>query len=473
MKKRLFSLLLFLVIWIALPSEGFADNNTILYLTDLGMTIGIPDDYYVLTRDISSSDPALSFLGFTKADCINYLESSNFFLDAVDPNVTTEIVVRMTDNDLPDMNLLPDATIDVLISSISDVYSNNGLSVTSMDYYQHKQAKFIELNINQESDNGNIYGIQYYTIYDYKAISVTLHSYDGHVSDQDKRQARTIIDSIVFDFSPVTPEPAKKTDSFLYTDTETKTNFTVPANWEQGELTKPRNTIDVKFESTDGEAFVLYGSTDFWSQLTASERAGTSRAKFNLSALSHDELKEIASDLGSPYGAYKRETIGGIEYCRLETSYADEPFSIPITVYLTISDGYIYLFQFSGGNAKAHYDDFVQLLNSVSYKANNASSSSSGGNTMIVVLTVFVLILVIACTIIAKSKKRSTPVALSNKNNSAPTHDSDRDSYEISKVVPAREQPTSVDSQCPACGREVSRESKFCPFCGTKLNPKE
>lgn len=472
MVKRVCAFLLSFIIIAFLPAECFADNTVKRYLPDLGMSIETPGDYYILSRDISSSDPALSFFGFSKSDCISFLEESSIYLDAVDPDVTTEIVVTMTENVLSDMNMLPDTTIDALLSSLSDVYSNIGISVTNMEYYQHKQAKFVVLDINQESDTGTIYGVQYYTIYDYKAINVTLHSYDGRVSSSDKSLARSVVDSVVFDSSPITPEPARKTNSFMYTDTETGTTFTVPANWVQGELSMPRDTIDVKFESTDGESFVFYGSIDAWSQMTASERAGTTRSSYDLSVLSNDDLKEFASLLGSPNGAFKRETIGGVEYCQFETSYSQGVISAPVTAYLTINNGYIYLFQYSGGNSKAHYDDFTQLLNSVNYKIGNNAAGNSGGSTMIIVLVVFVLIVVAVCLLIAKSKKKPETVAAA-KTNDVSIRDDDPGMHDIPATNSPPTQPTYGVLYCPSCGREIPRGSKFCQFCGTKINLKE
>lgn len=472
MVKRVYAFLLSFIIIAFLPAECFADNTVKRYLPDLGMSIETPGDYYILSRDISSSDPALSFFGFSKSDCISFLEESSIYLDAVDPDVTTEIVVTMTENVLSDMNMLPDTTIDALLSSLSDVYSNIGISVTNMEYYQHKQAKFVVLDINQESDTGTIYGVQYYTIYNYKAINVTLHSYDGRVSSSDKSLARSVVDSVVFDSSPITPEPARKTNSFMYTDTETGTTFTVPANWVQGELSKPRDTIDVKFESTDGESFVYYGSFDAWSQMTASERAGTTRSSYDLSVLSNDDLKEFASLLGSPNGAFKRETIGGVEYCQFETSYSQGVISAPVTAYLTINNGYIYLFQYSGGNSKAHYDDFTQLLNSVNYKIGNNAAGNSGGSTMIIVLVVFVLIVVAVCLLIAKSKKKPETVAAA-KTNDVSIRDDDPGMHDIPATNSPPTHPTYGVLYCPSCGREIPRGSKFCQFCGTKINLKE
>ena len=75
--KKTISLLIAIIVILSLPSLCFADNTKTFTLTEAGITISIPADYYVLTRDITSYDPALSFYDMTRADCISFLESGS------------------------------------------------------------------------------------------------------------------------------------------------------------------------------------------------------------------------------------------------------------------------------------------------------------------------------------------------------------------------------------------------------------
>ena len=467
MKKRLFLILLALFVLMALPAECYASGAAKYDLPDLGLSMALPDYYYVLSRDISTSDPVLTLFGMSREECISSLESSNVYLDAFDQDLSTEIVISMTENLISDLNLLPDSTIDLMISTLSETYSGYGATVTETEYYQHKQAKFLVLSVTQDSESGTVYGIQYYTIYDCKAINVVLHSFDGPVTALEKKLIKTIVDSIEFESAPITPEPAPNTEAFVYTDPETETTFTVPENWETSELSKPRETIDVKFVSTDKEAVVMYGSIDAWSQFTAAERAGTKRADCDMTALSDDDLKEFASLVGAADGAYMRKTISGTDYCLIQTKNSQGSLSVPITAYFTVNNGYIYFFQYNGGNSNAHYDDFMSILKSVEYKSVSAEPDGSNGYSMIVVLAVAglavgaVLLLMIRS---GKKKEAAEPDAV-HPMNAVRLSDTETTEPEIENNPAA-----DVLSRCPSCGREIPFSSKFCQFCGSRLD---
>ena len=242
--KKAISLLGAIIILLSIPVVSVAAQNE-YKLPDVGITIVIPDGNYVLTRDISSSDPALTFFGMSKTDCLSFMEERNIYLNAVNSDVTKEIVVTMTENIISDLNLLPNSSIDTMLSSLIDTYSQAGITIDSSDYYQHEQAKFIVFGIHQNGTDGLIYGKQYFTIYNYKAINVTFYSYDGPLSDWDNIINLSTISGIKFSTPPQKQAPAAKTEPIKYTDPKTGVSFTVPANWIQEETNKPRETIDV------------------------------------------------------------------------------------------------------------------------------------------------------------------------------------------------------------------------------------
>ena len=330
--KKAISLLGAIIILLSIPAVSIAAQNE-YKLPDVGITIVIPDGNYVLTRDISSSDPALTFYGMSKTDCLSFMEERNIYLNAVNSDVTKEIVVTMTENIISDLNLLPNSTIDTMLSSLIDTYSQAGITIDSSDYYQHEQAKFIVFGIHQNGTNGLTYGKQYFTIYNYKAINVTFYSYDGPLSDWDNFINEITISGIKFDTPPQKQEPAAKTEPIKYTDPKTGVSFTVPANWIQEETNKPRETIDVKFESTDYEAMILFGCVDLWSQLTESERAGNKRSNVNLSVITNDEIKEIVSSFGGDVRAYSKETISGTKYIVFDHTSSIGGFSASLKMY--------------------------------------------------------------------------------------------------------------------------------------------
>ena len=60
-------------------------------LEELGMSIEIPSDHVVFTRDIRSDDPNLSAYGLTKDDLFSPMLERSIYLNAWDKDVNYEI----------------------------------------------------------------------------------------------------------------------------------------------------------------------------------------------------------------------------------------------------------------------------------------------------------------------------------------------------------------------------------------------
>ena len=82
--KRIFKVLLLLcLVFCLFPSYAFAANST-YELDELGMSIELPSDHVVFTRDIKANDPNLSAYGLTKDGLSSLMqELQTYFLPAI------------------------------------------------------------------------------------------------------------------------------------------------------------------------------------------------------------------------------------------------------------------------------------------------------------------------------------------------------------------------------------------------------
>lgn len=248
--RRFFIVALTIVVLLAMPFNisVLAASNT-YDLDELELQVTIPNGYSVITRDTPSNDPIFSDLGTTKSALINQFESSNIYLNAISDTYNEEVVVTMVQNSIINFSLLSDTSLNALASTLVNQYTNYGINVSKYEIYQHSQAKFIRLYF---TDIGKtVYGLQYYTIYDGKAINFTMRSYEGSLSSRQETAIKTIVDSIKYDKAPPVADQGEDTNSFIHSDSDSGVTFTVPTNWKQEELTKDREFIDVKFVSTN------------------------------------------------------------------------------------------------------------------------------------------------------------------------------------------------------------------------------
>lgn len=377
--KKLYSFVLMLIMVLSMSTTVFAASSKSYQLDDLGMSIDIPSGYVTFTRNISDNDPNLATYGLNKKDLSDLMKSGNIYLNAWDKDVTFEIVVTMIDSTITDFNLMSDTMLNTLASSFKSEYANSGVTVEKYEVYQHDQAKFIKIYINQPNGSDKAYGLQYYTVYDNKAINVTMQSYSGKIDSNKEAILQSIVSTVHFAKEPLKLESTPDTAAFTYKDKDTGTEFVVPANWTQDTLSKDRQFLDVKFTSNQEPGLcILYGSTDMWSEMSASEKKGYSRADLNNELFTLDEFAET---MGVPKSNVSTVSYGDKEYYKYTTTMTSSSYGVNLEVTMTclmrIENGYAYTFQFSGDNKNAYYKDFESLLGSVKYPAIQSSASAN------------------------------------------------------------------------------------------------
>lgn len=467
--KRFFVFALTIIVILSIPCNTVFAKSYTYDLDELELQVTIPDGYSVITRDTPANAPIFDNLGTTKSALISQFESSNIYLNAISDTYNEEVVVTMMENSLSNFSLLSDTALNTLASTLVNQYTDYGINVSKYEIYQHSQAKFVRLYF---SDTGKtVHGLQYYTIYDGKAMNFTMRSYEGSLSSRQETTIKTIVDSIKYDKAPPVAEQGEDTNSFLHTDTDSGVTFTVPANWKQEAFTKDREFIDVKFVSTKEDGCtMIYGSTDMWSQMSASDKVGYTRSDLNNSAFTKSDIAEMYSTTADKISTV---TYNGVEYFKGETNYTSDTYGVDITVTMTqlvyIDNGWMYMFQFGGTSTHKLYSDFEGLLKSVQYPTvsnvggigsinnNTTNNMNDDSDDNAGIVAVVVLLIVVAVLVIA--------VVISRKKNNEPTN------YTPIYNTPTSEPQSNPEPTiyCTKCGQALPLDSDFCHKCGTKI----
>lgn len=465
--RRFFAVTITIVLLLAIPFNisVFAASNT-YKMDELGLEVSFPSDFTVITEDISSSDPIFDRLGTTKSALISQFKSGNIYMNAIPNNSSTEeIVVTMTNGVFDNLSVFSDGTLKTLASSLTKEYENYGITVTKYDIYQHSQAKFIRIYFTDIANSA--YGLQYYTNYGAKAMNFTMRSYNGPISSRQESTIKTVVDSIKYNTDPPSTDPPEQTNSIEYLDKDTGVKFTVPANWPEKELSKDREFIDVKFASTEEEGLaIMYGSTDLWFQMSASDKAGYTRSDFDNSQFTISDMEEYFA-VGT--GKVSKVTYNGIEYFITTQSATQEMYGTEFTIDMTrvvrFKNGWLYEFQFGGTRDNKYFSDFEALLNTVEYPDETTTNPSSnigsfnsdndGNDGTVVGVVVFLLIvagIVVFAVIYTRKNKQEGIVT------SPPIIVEEDDKFDENT------------RKCPNCGQELPLESAFCHICGTKID---
>ena len=432
---------------LVLPVLAASSKYTI---PELDLTLSIPTEYDVFTLDMSSNDPLFSDYGTTKADLDAQFTASSIYLNAISTVRNEEIVVTMTDSPLTNLNGMGDTTLMTLASALVDEYTNYGITVTDYDVYHHDQLTFIRIHFHDTEKT--VYGLQFYTVSNEQAMNFTLRSYEGSISSTQKNTIYAIVDSIRLNYEVEATPTAEASPAFVHTDKDTGLTFTVPEGWSKISLTEQRDYLDAKFASTEDPGLViLYGSTDLWPELPASERAGYSRSDFSSELFTKQDIADI---FGTSKYLVDDVTYDGVHYFKVATTTEKEAMGLKVSVTMTqlfrVENGWGYTFQFGGDESSPYYSDFVSLIKSAKYpEVSNSSSVVS-----IVVLLVVAGIAIIAVVLIINRRKAKKTVIVTPP---AP-------------IITSQSVVNKNGTQfCHMCGTELPVSSVFCHKCGTKL----
>jgi len=457
MKKLTFAKCLCLICIVAFLSISVvATDGTTLHIDEVGLSLTIPSEYEIFTHGTKASDPRFTEMGLD-GKSMEQMLSTNLYLSAIAKDFTSEITVTMAPNKIyEDYNLLGYSTVKLMADSFAkDLFEANGVELIDHTVYQHNQALFIEYHYKNLTTQAS--AIQYSTIYDGKDINITFWSYDGEITNADKRFAKNITQEVVFDKDPQ-KVVAAETPSFEYVDKNSGLSFTVPHNWVEESLSKEREYITAKFSHNGSPGtIIMYGAVDMWEAMTPIERIGLNKTDLTSETLGDEFMYQMLEDIGCEKNNISKITYGNYVYYKSTLKGTANLYGVDVTselvFFLRIQDGWMYQFQFGGDDTSARYDDFVSLIKSVKYPSAVVDTNTSGIGSVILNLLVVVIvcaILILIYRYVIKKKAACKQRYKAQEQNS-------------------NENMNNTTSCCGYCGAIIPDGNTFCHKCGYRI----
>lgn len=185
-------------------NSNFANTNTYT-LDDLDMTISVPSDMITFTRDLEENDSNLKELEIINSELQMRLIDEHIYLEAISSDFQYRIFITMLDysgsQGIFNFNLFSDEDLakglaEEMLSS--EVAKKKGIYYKDYSIYEDGLVKYIVYNMGHSDESDIVYGIEYSTIYNGKAINITLQSYEEEVTPSLAYILENVVDGIVF-----------------------------------------------------------------------------------------------------------------------------------------------------------------------------------------------------------------------------------------------------------------------------------
>ena len=186
---------LFILIAALLAFAVHAADTVNIRLDELGMSLDVPADCSVFTRNMSPDDPALAEYGIDLEQMDQLMAERNIYLDLLSDDPAYEGLVTMMPNVVENMTVFNEDVLESLKEPLRQEYETNGMTVDSIDYFSNDQAVFFRT----EGEIAGVKALVYYTVCNHQAISMVVR-YDGDVMPEEyKTQLQAMVDSVRFD----------------------------------------------------------------------------------------------------------------------------------------------------------------------------------------------------------------------------------------------------------------------------------
>ena len=187
----------------------YAEGQTLYTLDEMGITLSVPDRYVTITRDVQEGDEVLDLYGMTRDEVQYYMEENHFYLTGYDPIRDQELLVMGKKNSVENLNDLSDEHLQLILDEFEKSLSLDHAEALSLNMVQLGGTRWMEALV-KVSDGS--YTLQYYTIYNYQQIYVSLYAYSGPIAEEEQQLLRDVVDNVQFPES----NPAAGTGSGLW-----------------------------------------------------------------------------------------------------------------------------------------------------------------------------------------------------------------------------------------------------------------
>ena len=363
MKKLCALLLLCAQLLAAAMPVCAAEDVTEYRIDEIGLTVEIPNEFTVFTREMDENDPALPKYGFTKDYVLSSFQEDNIYLSAFNESGGRDVIIRAFENNY---YISTEDEDDLLWWERFYTENVPGYTMLNSALYSAPQRNWCCFHYtitNDDQTQDHAISLVYAT--ETSIYTFLYYSVGAPLPEGSAELIRSIVDSAVFD-EDAEPEWTTRTGPFTYENEDYEISFRVANSWAQY-LDDTMEADEAYFYSQDDEMrYFTLDIYDYWASLSEDEQDAIDPAVIDTQYFLPNDLADL---FGYPSGSFSRIRYGDALYFTGSDVYDQDPDYDPFayTFFITIHDGYIYWFEFEGTTDDAQFADVEQMLSSLTF----------------------------------------------------------------------------------------------------------
>ncbi|MEL4105312.1 hypothetical protein AAFA46_00510 [Oscillospiraceae bacterium WX1] len=210
--KTIFASLLLLIVITVNASAASMASYTI---DELGLTVQVPSDLVVFTRNLQPGDPYPPKYDLNNEGIKDFFIKNDIYFNAFSENITYEVDILSQETpavlNVYDFHLLSSAELQNLMNNSKELYQNPDITYKTPELIlSNPQAAFIKTYYQLPEDNKTTYGVMYYTIYNGHSVKITLRSYGVPISPEREVIVSDLVNSLSFSHTYTSSELEKQ-----------------------------------------------------------------------------------------------------------------------------------------------------------------------------------------------------------------------------------------------------------------------
>lgn len=188
-------LVCFVIIVCAAFSVGALDDS--YRIDELGMSLKIPKEYVVITRETERGDEAFSKLNRDYDETMTAFDLDNIYLQAVSEEGLRINLRQITDDNSKEINNYSDLS-EAQREKALDTFLKNEACTSGVEI-KHNDNIFFDLSVTQKSLSGDIYIYQCHTVINGMNIDLTLEKAKERLTADEIKIITNVANSMEFD----------------------------------------------------------------------------------------------------------------------------------------------------------------------------------------------------------------------------------------------------------------------------------